>query len=213
MFGKGEWDMKHKWLEWAQKIQSISQSGLAFSKDVYDIERYEELRDLSAEIMAEYTDVEKETVKGLFALEKGYQTPKADVRGVVFEDNKILLVKEKNNNKWSLPGGFCDVGLSPAENVIKEIKEESGYEVKYKKLLALLDYYKHPHPPQPFHYYKIFIQCELIGGNPEAGLETSEIGFFDENQLPELSVDRNTESQIRLLFEFLRNPEKETLCD
>jgi ADP-ribose pyrophosphatase YjhB (NUDIX family) len=205
--------MNQKWLKWAQRIQSISQSGLAFSKDIYDIERYEELRDLSAEIMAGYSEVEKEKIKGLFDEEKGYQTPKADVRGAVFKDNKILLVKEKVNNKWSLPGGFCDVGLSPVENAIKEIKEESGYEVRYKKLLALLDYHKHPHPPQPFHYYKIFIQCEITGGNPQAGLETSEIGFFEENNLPDLSSGRNTESQIRLLCEFLRNPEKKTVCD
>jgi ADP-ribose pyrophosphatase YjhB (NUDIX family) len=210
---KGEGDMNQKWVKWAQKIQSISQSGLAFSKDVYDIERYEELMDLSAEIMSEYTGVEKEQMKGLFAQEKGYQTPKADVRGAVFEEGKILLVKEKTNDKWSLPGGFCDVGLSPSENVIKEIREESGYEVRHKKLLALLDYHKYPHPPQPFHYYKIFIQCEIIGGNPAAGLETSEIGFFEEDALPDLSVDRNTESQIRLLFEFLRNPGKETVCE
>ncbi|RIW34001.1 NUDIX domain-containing protein [Bacillus salacetis] len=205
--------MEHKWMKWAQQIQSISQSGLAFSKDVYDIERYEELKDLSAEIMSEYTTVEKDVIKELFAQEKGYQTPKADVRGAVFEEGRILLVKEKINNKWSLPGGFCDVGLSPSENVIKEIKEESGYEVRYKKLLALLDYYKHPHPPQPFHYYKIFIQCEITGGNPQAGLETSEIGFFEEDALPDLSVDRNTASQIRLLFEFLRDPDKKTVCD
>jgi ADP-ribose pyrophosphatase YjhB (NUDIX family) len=205
--------MTEKWLKWAQKIQSISQAGLTFSKDVFDIERYEELRDLSAEIVAEYTDAEFKNIKNLYLNEKGYQTPKADVRGAVFEENRILLVKEKINNKWSLPGGFCDTGLSAKENVIKEIKEESGYEVQYKKLLALLDYHKHPHPPQPFQYYKIFIQCEIVGGNPGGGLETSEIGFFEEDNLPELSVDRNTESQIRLLFEFLRNPEKEAICD
>ncbi|MGD7023980.1 NUDIX hydrolase [Rossellomorea vietnamensis] len=205
--------MNPKWLEWAQRIQSLSQAGLAFSKNAYDLERYEELRSLSIEIMSEYTNVEKEKIKNFLLHEKGYQTPKADVRGAVFEDNKILLVKEKINNKWSLPGGFCDVGLSPAENVIKEIKEESGYEVTYKKLLALLDYHKHPHPPQPFHYYKIFIQCDIIGGNPVSGLETSDVGFFEEKHLPELSQGRNTESQIHLLFEFLRNPEKETVCD
>jgi ADP-ribose pyrophosphatase YjhB (NUDIX family) len=205
--------MSHKWLEWAKKIQAISQSGLTFSKDPYDIERYNELRNISAEIMAEYTDSEMEKVVDLFASETGYQTPKVDVRGVVFKENKILLVRESEDLTWSLPGGFCDVGLSATENVVKEIKEESGYNVIPKKLLAVLDMNKHPHPPQPYHYYKLFIQCEIIGGNASAGLETDKIGFFTENVLPPLSTNRNTESQIHMLFDFLRNPLKETIVD
>jgi len=205
--------MSHKWLEWAKRIQAISQSGLTFSKDPYDIERYNELRYLSTEIIAEYTNLEMEKVVDLFASEKGYQTPKVDVRGVVFKENKILLVRESEDLRWSLPGGFCDVGLSAAENVVKEIKEESGYNVIPKRLLAVLDMNKHSHPPQPYHYYKLFIQCEIIGGNPRAGLETDKIGFFNENALPPLSTNRNTESQIQMLFDFLRNPLKETIVD
>ena len=131
--------MSHKWLEWAKRIQSLSQAGLTFSKDIYDIERYEELRSISAEIMEEHTDLEMEKVRNLFANETGYQTPKVDVRGAVFNDDKILMVKEKIDDRWSLPGGFCDVGLSPTENIVKEIKEESGYDVVHRKLIALLD--------------------------------------------------------------------------
>jgi ADP-ribose pyrophosphatase YjhB (NUDIX family) len=205
--------MSHKWLEWAKKIQAISQSGITFSKDPYDIERYNELRNLSAEIIAEYTDLEMEKVTDLFTSETGYQTPKVDVRGVVFKENKILLVRESEDLTWSLPGGFCDVGLSATENVAKEIQEESGYNVIPKRLLAVLDMNKHPHPPQPYHYYKLFIQCEIIGGNASAGLETDKIGFFNENALPPLSTNRNTESQIQMLFDFLRNPLKETIVD
>ncbi|MBN8193273.1 NUDIX hydrolase [Bacillus sp. NTK074B] len=205
--------MSDKWLEWAKRIQALSQSGLSFSNDVYDRERYEELRSISTEIMQEYTGLEMKKIKDLFTNEEGYQTPKVDVRGVVFKDNKILMVKEKIDDKWSLPGGFCDIGLSPGENIVKEIKEEAGYDASPVKLLAVLDLKKHPHPPQPYHYYKIFIQCRVTGGEGESGVETKGIGFFEEEHLPELSVGRNTESQIKMLFEFLRDPRKQTVFD
>lgn len=202
-----------KWLEWAQRIQSLSQAGLTFSKDVYDIERYEALRTISTEIMQEHTDLDMEKLTSLFANETGYQTPKVDIRGAVFQDGQILMVNENIDGKWSLPGGFCDVGLSPAENIVKEIKEESGFDVVPIKLLALLDMNKHGHPPQPYHYYKVFIQCGIVGGQAENGLETKGVHFFSENALPELSLNRNTTAQIQLLFDFLRNPHKETVFD
>ncbi|WP_240414762.1 NUDIX hydrolase [Paenibacillus periandrae] len=205
--------MSLQWLDWAKRIQFLSQAGLTFSKDPFDIERFNELRTISAEIVQTYTELEMDKINDLFTNETGFQTPKADVRGVVFKDDQILMVRESNNNRWSLPGGFCDIGLSPSENVIKEIKEESGYEVKVTKLLAIFDSTKHPHPPQPYHYYKIFIRCEIIGGAPITGIETTDIQFFSENQLPNLSTDRNTESQIKLIFEFLRNPDQPTIID
>ena len=185
-----------QWLDWAKRIQALSQSGLAFSKDSYDIERYEELRKISVEIMAEYTDLDMIKIKNLFTNETGYQTPKVDVRGVVFNNEQILMVKENLDDKWALPGGFCDIGLSPSENVVKEIKEESGYDVMPVKIIAVLDKNKHPHPPEPYHYYKIFILCEIIGGESSAGMETSQVEFFSEHNLPPLSTNRNTESQI-----------------
>ncbi|MFJ7933815.1 NUDIX hydrolase [Sporosarcina sp. NPDC096371] len=205
--------MSYQWLEWAQRIQALSQSGLAFSKDIYDIERYEELRMISAEIMQDHTGLEMQKIKDLFLNETGYQTPKVDVRGVIFQDDKLLMVKEKLDNRWSLPGGFCDIGLSAAENIIKEIKEESGYDAVPTKLLALWDKNKHLHPPQPYHYYKIFIQCEIIGGQPVTGIETSDIQFFSESTIPTLSTDRVVASQINTLFEFLKDPNKATLFD
>lgn len=205
--------MNYQWLEWAKRIQALSQNGLTFSKDVFDIERYEELRKISVEIISEYSELEMSKIEDLFTNEIGYQTPKVDVRGVVFKDEQILMVKEKKDDKWALPGGFCDVGLSPSENVVKEIKEESGYDVMPIRLLAVLDKNKHPHPPDPYHYYKIFILCEIIGGEATVGIETSSIQFFSENNLPKLSTSRITESQIHSLFEFLRMPEKETLFD
>ncbi|ASN06490.1 NUDIX hydrolase [Virgibacillus necropolis] len=205
--------MSDKWLEWAKRIQSLSQAGLTFSKDVYDVERFEELRSISAEIIEEYTELEMEKIKDLFTNETGYQTPKVDVRGAVFRDDKILMVKEKMDNRWSLPGGFCDIGLSPTENTVKEIKEESGYDVIHKRLIALLDTTKHGHPPLPYQYYKLFINCELVGGQATNGVETNGVKFFSETNLPKLSTKRNTEAQIRMLFDFLRNPSKETIID
>ncbi|QKE72096.1 NUDIX hydrolase [Arthrobacter citreus] len=205
--------MSLKWLQWAQRIQAISQAGLAFTKDPFDKERYEELRNISADILNQYSNLQFEEIEGLFANERGYPTPKVDVRGVVFKDGKILLVREKSENKWSLPGGFCDVGLSASENVVKEIFEESGYKVETKKLLAVLDMTKHAHPPQLYHYYKLFIQCEIVGGNSTTGIETSGIDFFDVGQLPELSLSRNTAAQIELMYEYYQNPLKETWFD
>ena len=205
--------MSNQWLEWAKRIQALSQTGLTYSKDIYDIERYEELRQISVEIMTEYTELEMSKIKDLFTNETGYQTPKIDVRGVVFKNDQILMVQENFDGKWALPGGFCDIGLSPSENVVKEIKEESGYDVIPIRLIALLDKNKHPHPPDAYHYYKIFILCEIIGGEATIGIETSNIQFFSEHNLPQLSTNRNTESQINTLFEFLRNPEKETIFD
>ncbi|MUK90440.1 NUDIX domain-containing protein [Ornithinibacillus sp. L9] len=205
--------MNEKWLHWAKRIQALSQSGLAFSKDKYDIERYQELRDISVEIIASYSDMDIKKVKELFATETGYQTPKIDVRGVVFHQNKILLVKEKMDDKWSLPGGFCEVGISPAENCIKEIKEEAGFDVKAVKLLALFDNHHHPHPPQPYHYYKCFIQCSIVKGHASGGLETNDVRFFDEDNLPPLSTRRNTESQIMKMFSFLKDDQQDSLFD
>lgn len=205
--------MSLKWLDWAQRIQAISQSGITFSKDVYDLERYEALRELSVEIMQEHTGMEMQKVKDLFAGEKGYQTPKMDVRGAVFHEGKILMVKENSDDKWSLPGGFCDIGLSPAENIAKEIQEEAGFKVVPTILLALLDMNKHPHPPQPFHYYKLFIRCEIVGGEAKNGVETKGVDFFPKDDLPQLSLNRNVMPQLQMLFEFASDPSKETVFD
>jgi ADP-ribose pyrophosphatase YjhB (NUDIX family) len=205
--------MQLKWLEWAKQIQAISQAGLAYSKDVYDLERFEQLRTLSVEILNNYTEVETEKIRTLFANEKGYPTPKVAVRGVVFKDEKILLVKERADGAWALPGGWADVGLSPKEVAVKEIKEESGFEVEPIRLLGLIDKKFHNQPPSPYHEYIVFILCKIVGGEPSEGTETQQVGFFEENSLPELSVERNTEKQIKELFEFLRNPDKEIICD
>ncbi|MBN8209683.1 NUDIX hydrolase N-terminal domain-containing protein [Bacillus sp. NTK071] len=205
--------MEEKWLAWAKQIQSIAQAGLTYTRDDYDYERYIELRQLSAEILETYTEYDMKTIQELFTNETGYQTPKVDIRAAVIKDGKILLVKEKADGKWSIPGGWGDVGFSPAEVAVKEVEEESGYLVEAKRLLAVLDHKHHPHPPSPYHIYKMIIGCELVGGNATDSIETSDCDFFSLDNLPPLSDGRITESQITMLFRLHDNPSMPTVFD
>jgi ADP-ribose pyrophosphatase YjhB (NUDIX family) len=205
--------IEHKWLDWAKQLQSLAQAGLAYSKDIYDVERFELIRNISVEMLLQQTGMEKTVIKDLFASETGYATPKVDIRAVIFKDNKILMVKENSDGSWSLPGGWADIGLTPSEVAVKEVKEESGFDVKAVKLLAVMDMKCHPHPPSPFHIYKMFIQCEIIGGQPMKGVETSAVEFFAENKLPPLSIARNTQTQIEMAFKHLYNPKEPVYFD
>lgn len=210
---RGGHEVEPKWLEWAKQLQAIAQTGLAYSKDIYDIERFEMIRQLSVEIMAEYTTVDNEKIKELFASEIGYATPKVDIRAAVFKENKILMVKENSDGYWSLPGGWADIGLSPSEVAVKEVKEETGLDVKAIKLLGVLDKKFYPHLPAYYHLYKIFIQCELIGGDMKTSIETSDVGFFGEDELPPLSMSRVTEPQIKWAFKHLYFPHTSAYVD
>ena len=205
--------IEHKWLDWAKQLQSLAQAGLAYSKDIYDVERFELIRNISVEMLSQQTGMEMTVIKDLFASETGYATPKVDIRAVIFKDNKILMVKENSDGSWSLPGGWADIGLTPSEVAVKEVKEESGFDVKAVKLLAVMDMKCHPHPPSPFHIYKMFIQCEIIGGQPMKGVETSAVEFFAENKLPPLSIARNTQTQIEMAFKHLYNPKESVYFD
>ena len=203
-----------QWLIWAKSLQAISQNGLMYAENPFDIQRYEAVRALAAEILASYGSVEKEVVLDLFEKQSGYATPKVDVRGVVFKDDQILLVRERIDGRWSLPGGWADVNESPREAVEREVWEESGYEAKAVKLLAVFDRSKHGHlPVRPFHVYKLFILCRLTGGTSTTSIETSAVGFFDENSLPELSIARITPQQIARFFVHHRQPDLPTDFD
>jgi ADP-ribose pyrophosphatase YjhB (NUDIX family) len=149
----------------------------------------------------------------LFAASHGYATPKVDVRAAVFQDDRLLLVREREDGCWALPGGWAEVGQSAAESAEREVREESGYVVRAVKLLACWDRNKHPHPPIPFHAYKLAFLCELLGGSPGRSSETDDVGFFAENQIPELSLTRTLPEQIRFLFQCLRNPDAPTEFD
>jgi ADP-ribose pyrophosphatase YjhB (NUDIX family) len=197
-----------KWLDWARRIQAIGQIGEAYTKDVYDLERFQQLRELAAEIMDEYTDEAPERIRELFTGEVGYQTPKVDVRGVVFQGETILLVQEAMDGGWTLPGGWADVQVSPAENAAREVFEESGYIVQPVRLLAVWDRARHAHPPGPWHTYKIMFECEITGGAPKTSHETLDVGFFSLNDLPPLSTMRTTQDQLQRLLELHKHPER-----
>jgi ADP-ribose pyrophosphatase YjhB (NUDIX family) len=193
--------MNTKWLEWATRLQSIAQSGLTFGENQYDLDRYQQIRDLSVEIMHEYTDVKHEKIINLFASETGYQTPKVDIRAAVFKDDKILMVKEKIDGKWSLPGGWADVNTSVSESAVRECQEEAGAEVKPKRVIAIHHANKQNNFVYPYTIYKIIVECDLIKYCFEENSETLGSGFFSSDNLPELSVERNNPDQINLCFE------------
>jgi ADP-ribose pyrophosphatase YjhB (NUDIX family) len=203
----------YAWLDMAKRMQAIAQSGLEYSDNKYDRDRYQQMRQLSLEIMQDFTDLKMEKLVGVFASEQGYQTPKVDVRGVVFRRDQILMVRETIDGNWSLPGGWADVGLTPSEVAIKEVWEESGLVVVPERLLAVLDKKRHNHPPDMFHIYKIFILCRETGGELKGGMETSETGFFGPDKFPPLSVPRITMEQILLMYEYKNDPLKPASFD
>lgn len=188
-----------QWLKFAIEIQSLAQNGLAYTNNLYDIERYTRLREISAEMLSMTTEFSIEKVKDVFCNETGYQTPKLDTRAAIFKDNKILLVHE-NDGTWSLPGGWVDVLESIKSNTIKEVKEETGLDVFAKKIIAVQDRNKHNKPVYAYGVCKIFVLCELIGGKFENNIETTEIAYFSLDELPILSEAKNNKEQIELCF-------------
>jgi ADP-ribose pyrophosphatase YjhB (NUDIX family) len=206
--------MDPSWLRWARGLQAIAQNGLTYATDVYDQERYQAIREVAAEMMAARAGTDRESVLDLFAKETGYATPKVDVRGAVFRDEDILLVREASDGKWALPGGWADVNDSPSENIVREIAEESGFETRVRKLAAVLDRGRHPHvPAEPYHVYKMFFICEITGGAPKPNHEIHDVGFFGADDLPELSLDRVLPAQIDRMFDHWRRPDLPTEFD
>lgn len=207
--------MEPNWLRWAKQLAALAQNGLTFSDNPYDIERYEHLREIAAEMMAEGFDLDRKSFLDLFAREEGYATPKVDVRGAAFRDGKILLVREALDGGWTLPGGWADPCQSPSEAVVREIFEESGFEARVRKLAAVYDRSRHPHLPAiPFHIYKLFFLCEITGGAAAESHETTAVAFFAENEIPRnLSISRTLPFQIARMFDHLRNPSLPTDCD
>ena len=201
------------WTEFAMRIQSIAQAGLAYGENAYDRERYEELRKIAAEMITRQTELPLEKVKNFFCNETGYQTPKVDTRAAVFRNGKILLVHEKNGT-WSLPGGWCDVNQSGASNVQKETLEEAGLTVTPEKLIAVQDWRKHNRCNLPYGVVKIFVQCSVEGGSFRENIETTETRYFAEDELPEnLAVEKVTAEQIRLCFAAYRSQNWQTSFD
>jgi len=205
--------MKYKWREISLELLSIAQAGLTYSQDRYDIDRFKRLKEISAHIMSDFTETDMDKMTALYNSEEGYLTPKLDIRAAVFKGKKLLMVKEKDNQKWSVPGGWADVGLSPAENAAKEVAEEAGLKVNPIKLMAVWDKRFHDHPPELFHVYKALFLCEIAGGTLAPGFETSEAQFFAEGAIPPLSTNRITAEQVRFVFDYLRSPQQDTIWE
>lgn len=201
-----------KWLEWAIELQSLAQAGLFYGKDPFDMERYERIRAIAAEMISYKTEIPEEKVKNLFCNEIGYQTPKLDTRAAVFQDGRILLVKE-NNGTWSLPGGWVDVQVSVMENVIKEVKEEAGLDVTADLVIAVQDREKHNLPVYAYRVCKIFVLCSVVGGAFEPNIETVESRYFGIDELPALAEEKNNEEQVRMCFEAYHAENWKTLID
>ena len=202
-----------KWLKWIIEIQSIAQAGLTYTDNVYDIERYERLREISALMMSDKSGLNLDKVKNLFCNETGYQTPKIDTRAAIFKDNKILLTHEKNGT-WALPGGWCDVLETIKTNTIKEVKEETGLGVDTVKIIAIQDRNKHNKPIYAYGICKVFVLCNLLGGEFIKNIETTEIKYFSLDELPNnLAEEKTTKEQIEMCFEAYKSSDWKVLFD
>ncbi|GFI20007.1 NUDIX hydrolase N-terminal domain-containing protein [Lactobacillus johnsonii] len=197
--------MTDKLVDWAVRLQSLAQAGLTYGKDSFDLERYQEIRDISAEMMAEKSGLPIEKVKNLFCNEIGYQTPKIATRAAIFKDNKMLLVQE-SDGLWSIPGGWCEVNLSVKENVIKEIKEEAGVDITVEKLIAIYDSNKHYKGRYPYGISTVFFLCKPVGGSFKENDETIASDYFALEDLPELSEDKGSREQVEMCFKAYQDP-------
>jgi ADP-ribose pyrophosphatase YjhB (NUDIX family) len=195
-----------QWIDWAQRLQALAQSGLAYSPNIYDRERYEIIRSIAVEMLSAAAGIELPQVKELIDAQAGYATPKIDIRGVVFQEGKILLVRELADGGWTLPGGWVDVNEPPSRAVEREVWEESGYQVRANKLLAVYDRNQHGHPPYIFHTYKLYVRCELTGGQPVDSHETDGARFFGADNLPPLSTARTTPEVLARMFAHYDHP-------
>jgi ADP-ribose pyrophosphatase YjhB (NUDIX family) len=198
--------------DWIERLAAIAQSGLTFSPNEFDRQRYEQVRSIAAE-MAAWPDGDVDSVEAVFAGADGYATPKLICRAAVIEGGKILMVKEMADGRWTLPGGWIDIGESPATAAEREVFEESGYRVSVRKLAAVYDKLRHDHPAAPHHSYLMFFLCDLLGGTASPSYETSEVGWFSPEELPDLSTGRATADQIRRMFDHHADPSLPTDFD
>jgi len=195
------------WIAFSRELKSIAEAGLRYGENAYDRERYARIHELaSLPISAVAPDFK-------WPHEFGYATPKVDVRAVVFENDKVLLVREASNGLWTMPGGWADLNISPAENAIKEVREESGIEVEVMKLIACWDKDKQGHPRQPEHVYKLVFLCRKTGGTLTTSHETDAVGFFAMDALPELCPHRGATHYLTLGQCHLADPTLPTSFD
>ena len=206
-------DASPKWLTWAREIQALSQTGLAFNEPGYDTDRYVRLTEIAAEIIAGHTSVPTTEALASFSAQPGYATVKVDVRGAVVQDGKILLVQERRDERWCMPGGWADIGDKPSDMVAREVWEESGFEVKTNGIVGVYDANRSQAPTEFFHAYKIVFMCDITGGQARPSDETMDVGFFDPESLPPLSECRTNNRHITDVFAHWHDPTKQPIFD
>lgn len=199
-----------RWLRWARTVQALAQTGLTYAESPFERERYEKLRDLAVEMFAFGANETPETIGGWFQVQPGYATPKVDVRGACFRDGKILMVREKMDGKWCLPGGWADVGDRPCQSAEREVREESGFECAARKVIGVFDANRGGSPFSAFHAFKIVFLCEIVGGAPVPNHETTAVEFFARAEIPPLSGSRTTPRQLEECFAHLDDPSRPT---
>ncbi len=203
-----------EFLDEIKRLKSIADTGLLYSRNEYDKERYKELHDVSFKLLNKVSGLSMKDLKFMLPEVKDYPTAKVDIRGLVIShDNKILLIQESVDGKWSLPGGWGDIGYSPKETIIKEFKEEAGLDVTADRLLAVFDKKMHPHPPQPFYVYKMVFYCKIISAEITKGFDVLDVQYFSIENLPELSEDRILKSQVELLYNKVITGNKDVYVD
>jgi ADP-ribose pyrophosphatase YjhB (NUDIX family) len=207
--------MESQWLTFAKRLQAIASTGLHFCRDEFDRERYVEIASIANEMLSQIGSVPIERIQGLVSdFAQGYATPKVDVRGAVLENGAILLVKERSDGLWTLPGGFADIGMSAAQNVEKEMFEEAGLRVKARRLYGVRHKASQAYSPDARDFYKMFFLCERHGDEtPSAGGETSDVGFFYPHKLPPLSRGRTLETDIQAAFAFSADEHRQVAFD
>lgn len=198
------------WLDWAREIQALGQNGLAYSRSEFDRERYRRLLELSVEIVGAHAKISREQWLTGFLSQPGYATPKVDLRGAMVRDNRILLVQERSDGGWSLPGGWADVGEYPSQAVVREIREESGYTARVSKVVGIYDANRSGRPLEFFHAYKIVFLCDITGGEARSSVETLAVDFFDFDCLPPLSANRTSEIHLAEIRAHLSDSERRT---
>jgi len=196
----------HQQFELIKRIKALADTGLVYAKDEYDRERYKELKEISLQLMAQVSGRSLNVLQDFYLPEKDYPTVKVDVRGLILnEKDEILMTKESIDGKWTIPGGWADIGDTPSEAIIKEIKEETGFEAETLRLLAVYDKSRHPHPPQPFYVYKLNFLCRITGGKLQSGFDIQDVDFFPLDKLPPLSEDRILKLQLEHLFNLAKD--------
>jgi ADP-ribose pyrophosphatase YjhB (NUDIX family) len=203
----------NRWIDWARRIQALSQTGLEYAVSPYDTERYRKLSALAAEMFAAHTQTPVEAFERWFEVQPGYATPKVDVRAACFRDGKILLVQEKSDGLWCLPGGWADVGDVPSHAAVREVREESGYECEARKLVGVFDANRGAGPVPLFHAFKVLFLCEISGGAPLPDHEILSVAFFARDALPPLSPNRTESRHIAECFAHLDDPARPSSFD